>query len=204
LGAYQGGVYEALVEEDLHPDWTAGISIGAINAALIAGNAPEHRVEKLREFWELVTSSYFLRQFPRISGRAPTSSYADAALLPPRFDPQEYAGDYAALLKGDAVRTLLNQWSAARAFYLGAAHFFSPRPLTPWLWPQGSTEATSYYDTRPLGATLERLVDFDRINSGAMRLSVGAVNVRTGNIVNFDTTTHRIRAEHIMASGALP
>jgi NTE family protein len=62
LGAYQAGVYEALAEADLHPDWTAGISIGAINAALIAGNAPELRVERLRQFWQLVT-----RPFPSAS-----------------------------------------------------------------------------------------------------------------------------------------
>ena len=55
-----------------------------------------------------------------------------------------------------------------------------------------------------LKATLERLVDFDRLNSGETRLSVGAVNVRSGNLAYFDTTTHRIGAEHIMASGALP
>jgi NTE family protein len=57
LGAYQAGVYEALAEADLHPNWTAGISIGAINGALIAGNAPEARVDKLSAFWERVTAS---------------------------------------------------------------------------------------------------------------------------------------------------
>ena len=56
LGAYQGGVYQALAEAALHPDWVAGISIGAINAAIIAGNSPESRVDKLREFWDLVSS----------------------------------------------------------------------------------------------------------------------------------------------------
>src|SRR5882724_7070687 len=56
LGAYQAGVYEALSEADLHPDWIAGISIGAINGALIAGNAPEARVDKLRAFWDRVTA----------------------------------------------------------------------------------------------------------------------------------------------------
>jgi NTE family protein len=176
LGAYQGGVYEALVEADLHPDWTAGISIGAINAAIIAGNPPDERVEKLRQFWELVTS-------PGSLG---------------------YGTDFTALPKGDAARTLHNRWSAGRALSLGASSFFAPRPLTPWLWPHGSIEATSYYDTRPLRTTLERLVDFDRINGDDMRLSVGAVNVRTGNFVYFDSTTHRIRPEHVMASGALP
>jgi NTE family protein len=176
LGAYQGGVYEALVEAGLHPDWTAGISIGAINAAIIAGNPPDERVEKLRQFWELVTSP----------------------------GPLGYGTDFTALPKGDAARTLLNQWSAGRALSLGASGFFAPRPLTPWLWPHGSIEATSYYDTRPLRTTLERLVDFDRINSSAMRFSVGAVNVRTGNFDYFDSTIHRIRPDHVMASGALP
>jgi Predicted esterase of the alpha-beta hydrolase superfamily len=56
LGSYQAGVYQALAEADLDPDWVAGISIGAINAALIAGNPRESRVEKLREFWEAVST----------------------------------------------------------------------------------------------------------------------------------------------------
>src|SRR5271165_5329966 len=55
LGAYQAGVYQALAEAKLQPDWIAGISIGAINSALIAGNPPEKRVERLREFWEAVS-----------------------------------------------------------------------------------------------------------------------------------------------------
>src|SRR5580658_6628211 len=56
LGAYQGGVYEGLAKGGIHPGWIGGISIGAINAAIIAGNPPEVRVEKLRQFWELITS----------------------------------------------------------------------------------------------------------------------------------------------------
>src|SRR6185437_17090613 len=56
LGSYQAGVYAALAEAELQPDWVAGISIGAINGALIAGNAPEARVDKLRAFWERVTT----------------------------------------------------------------------------------------------------------------------------------------------------
>ncbi len=59
LGAYQAGVYQALAEADLHPDWVAGISIGAINSAIIAGNPPELRVQRLREFWETVSASPF-------------------------------------------------------------------------------------------------------------------------------------------------
>jgi NTE family protein len=86
----------------------------------------------------------------------------------------------------------------------GAPGFFKPRPIFPFAYPGGSIEATSLYDIASLKSTLERLVDFDRINSGTVRLSVGAVNVRSGNFTYFDTNTHKIKPEHVMASGALP
>ncbi len=177
LGAYQGGVYQALSEAGLHPDWIAGISIGAINSAIIAGNAPEHRVQKLREFWEGVTENPLWEL-----GDAPFSSQPE----------------------GDTARSVKNQWSAGLAIIGGAAGFFRPRMPSPWLYPWGTMEATSYYDIGALKRTLERLVDFDRINGDEMRLSMGAVNVRRGNFVYFDTTTHNIHPEHVMASGALP
>src|SRR6202040_2143508 len=97
-----------------------------------------------------------------------------------------------------------NQMSAAWALVGGAPGFFALRQPGPWLQPAGSLEATSFYETKLLKATLEQLVDFDRINSGEMRFSVGAVNVRTGNLVRFDNATRTIRPEHVMASGSLP
>jgi NTE family protein len=86
----------------------------------------------------------------------------------------------------------------------GASNFFTLRHPPAWLHPNGALEATSFYDTRILKSTLERLVDFDRINSGETRLSVGAVNARSGNFVYFDTTTHTIGPDHVIASGSLP
>ena len=56
LGAYQAGVYDELSRTYYTPNWVAGVSIGSINAALIAGNPPEHRVARLREFWYRVSS----------------------------------------------------------------------------------------------------------------------------------------------------
>src|SRR6186997_2070006 len=56
LGSYQAGAYQALCHHDFEPEWIAGISIGAINAAIIAGNPREKRVERLKEFWEMVSS----------------------------------------------------------------------------------------------------------------------------------------------------
>jgi NTE family protein len=102
------------------------------------------------------------------------------------------------------VRQWLNQMSANLALAGGVSGFFTPRFPAPWLHPPGTIEATSAYDTRSLKATLERLIDFDRINAQGMRFSVGAVNVRRGNFVYFDTATHRIGPEHFMASAALP
>jgi NTE family protein len=177
LGAYQGGVYEALAEANIHPDWVAGISIGAINAAIIAGNPPNSRVDRLREFWTQVTSSGLWNWS---------------------------ANPFADFARSDDTRNFLNQMNAGLAAAFGAAGFFSARPMMPWLQPGGSLAATSFYDTKSLKDTLERLVDFDRLNAGMTRFSAGAVNVRTGNFVYFDTNTHTIAPEHVMASGALP
>jgi NTE family protein len=177
LGAYQAGVYEALAEARIDPDWISGISIGAINAAIIAGNPPNDRVDRLREFWSEVTSG------------GPWSCLGDPS---------------SGLARGDAARNLLNNMSASFAFASGAQGFFAARPLPPWLQPAGTIEAMSFYDTRALWRTLERLVDFDRLNAGRTRFSIGAVNVRTGNFTYFDSTTHTIGPEHVMASGALP
>jgi NTE family protein len=105
---------------------------------------------------------------------------------------------------GDAARAGLNQLHAGLAVIAGAAGFFAPRYPPPWLYASGNANATSFYDTCQLRDTLERFVDFDRLNAGAIRLSVGAVNLRSGNFVYFDTQTHTIGPEHIMASGALP
>lgn len=177
LGAYQAGVYEALSENHLHPDWVAGISIGAINSALIAGNPPHRRVERLRTFWESITAT--------------DPWHLPMTLGLPHSD-------------SSGARKYANQMSAALAIVRGASGFFTPRLPPSWLQPAGSIEATSYYDTRSLRTTLEGLIDFDLINTGKTRLSVGAVNIRTGNFVYFDTTTHTIRPEHVLASGALP
>src|SRR5262249_50727208 len=165
----------ALAEADLHPNWIAGISIGAINSAIIAGNAPDKRVDRLREFWETVSAS---------------------PLGIPYLKSIE--------LQNPIVHHLVNQGRAVNILLFGAPNFFAPRLPPAALWPADAPDKASYYDTTPLKATLERLVDFDRINAGRMRFSVGAVNVGTGNFAYFDTTTDRIRPEHIMASGSLP
>jgi NTE family protein len=179
LGSYQAGVYQGLAEAKIHPNWVAGISIGSLNCAVIAGNPPERRVERLRAFWEFIC-------------RQPW--------LPTTWPPLPING----IGLPDALRVMVDSFEAGRAMLEGQNGFFVPRPwysLTPGQGPQ----TASFYDTRPLRATLERFVDFDRINqSGEMRVSVGAVNVRNGNLVYFDNTQRKLGPEHFMASGALP
>ena len=175
LGSYQAGAFQALCNSGFQPDWIAGISIGAVNAAIIAGNPPERRVDRLKEFWQLVSS-------------------------PVPWNPA---------LKGDRNRSAFNEASAAIIATFGVPGFFTPRIPPAPLWPNGSPQSQSYYDTSPLKKTLERLVDFDRINDLQCRLSVGAVGVTSGNFRYFDNVEFRrqgklIGPEHIMASGALP
>src|ERR1700738_1914055 len=175
LGAYQAGAYRALCGHDFMPQWVAGISIGAINAAIIAGNPPERRAERLKEFWQMVSSPV----------------------------------PWNTVTKSDRGRVLFNETSAALIATFGVPGFFTPRIPPAPLWPPGSPQSQSYYDTAPLHKTLERLVDFDLINDLKMRLSVGAVGVTSGNFRYFDNYEFKklgkkIGPEHIMASGALP
>jgi NTE family protein len=102
------------------------------------------------------------------------------------------------------LRQAYNFWSAQQAALTGQPGFFRPRPVPPLLAPPGGPAAISYYDTSPLKSTLERLVDFDRINAREIRLSLGAVEVETGRTVYFDNDSQKIGPEHVMASGALP
>jgi NTE family protein len=170
LGAYQAGAYEALAAAGQEPEWVAGISIGAINAALISGNKPENRVNQLRRFWEKVSSG--------LQG----SSF----------------------LPGNQGRSLFNETSSWLATLFGVPGFFTPRFPPPIFALPATDAALSFYDTAPLHATLTELIDFDRLNTDGIRVSVGAVNVESGNFRFFDTLKDKLSADHIMASGALP
>jgi len=180
LGSYQAGVFEGLAESGVMPTWIAGISIGALNTAIIAGNAPEHRVAALRGFWN------------EICHPADLIGHA-GAWLPAAFG------------FGDIARKWSSLWAASRALAEGQRGFFTPRSPLSVVDPAARVPSrVSYYDTTALRATLLKYADFDRINDGNIRVSVGAVNVRTGNLVYFDNTRTRLEPEHFMASGALP
>lgn len=168
LGAYQLGVYEAMNESGIQPDWVVGTSIGAINAALIAGNPPEQRFKQLLAFWNHVTHQTWL----------------DAGSILPRLG-KSYA----------------NMMTISR----GITGFFLPNPAS-WfglLAPLGVDNA-SYYLVNPLRETLNALVDFDLLNAGHPRVTVGAVSACTGAMSYFDSHDQRLTVEHILSSGALP
>lgn len=168
LGSYQAGVYQALQEAGIEPDWIIGTSIGAINASLIAGNEPQRRLEQLHAFWSRVQ-------------RAPHWSFASA-----------FAG-------------LGGRWSHWSTLTQGIPGFFTPNPLAHAgdAFPLGADHA-GYYSTAPLEHTLAELVNFELINKGRPRLTVGAAHVRSSRMRYFDTRDEKLDVRHIMASGALP
>jgi NTE family protein len=177
LGSYQAGAYEALHKAGIRPEWIAGISIGAINSAIIAGSPEDKRIDNLRSFWDMVSDG-------------PKSLMIDTP---------------------DLARKWLNEYSATYNALAGVQGFYLPRALTPWQYFTDSNARISYYDTTPLIDTLNRLVDFDLINHRAVRLSLGAVEVTSGNFDyfdNFPSSKHRkpthFTAQHVAASGALP
>jgi len=168
LGAYQAGVYEALHEHGIEPDWVIGTSIGAINASLIAGNAPEDRLDRLKEFWDRINRGYW--------------------------------GDGLSMLPflGSALANL-------STMTLGVGNFFRPNP---WAWTSPyaalGAESAGYYSTDALARTLTELIDFNRLNEGAPRVSLGAANVGNGDMHYFDSRKACLTLKHIMSSGALP
>lgn len=180
LGSYQAGVYEGLAEVGVEPTWISGISIGALNTAIIAGNAPGDRVEALRGFWNTICQ--------------PADMFGHVgALVPTVFG------------LPDVARKWSSMWAATRALTEGQKGFFAPRVPVPIAGlAKKQPNQVSFYDTAALRETLLRYANFDRINDGDVRVSVGAVNVRTGNLVYFDNTKMRLAPEHFMASGALP
>jgi NTE family protein len=145
LGAYQAGACAALEESGVRPNWIAGTAIGAVNAAIIAGNPPHERVPRLRRFWDEL-SRLAAREKPR-------------ALL----------------------RTAWRRWR-------------SP------MLPQREEPAVSVAELRRL---IDEVVDFERVNSGALRVVFGAVDPTTGAEILFDNDRHVLGCEHVLAGTPL-
>ncbi|UOD50997.1 DUF3734 domain-containing protein [Orrella daihaiensis] len=185
LGSYQAGVYEGLAQAGIHPNWVAGISIGALNCAIIAGNPPEKRVQRLHEFWETICMSPIVTPSLMSGHKDMVTQY-----LSPWGDMLESMG-----------HAMFSSMAAMSALVNGQDGFFKPRPMAPG---GGAPDTTSFYDTSPMIATLEKYADFDRINSGETRVSLGATNVASGNFVYFDSSEVKLTPKHFIASGSLP
>ncbi len=167
LGAYQIGVYQALAEAGIAPDWVVGTSIGAINAALIAGGPASDGLPRLREFWKRVESDRFM-----------------GMSLPSWFP--------------SAARNMMAVTNGIPSFFRpNTAAFMSAHAKL-------GAEQAGYYSVAPLAEALTELVDFDQINNGPIRLTVGASNVQTSEMTYFDSRDQPIDLRHVMASGALP
>lgn len=173
LGAYQAGAFRAIHERGYHPNYFAGVSIGAINCAIIAGNPPSKQIDRLTEFWETITPNL----------------WADFMVDYNEYEPAHH---------------LHNQLGALHSVFFGLEGFFKPRPFPPNLFTQSTPDSLSYYDTSHLRNTLERLVDFDRINNKKVTLCLGAVNVASGEMIFFNNQIDTITPDHVLASCALP
>jgi NTE family protein len=167
-GAYQGGVYQALHEAGIEPDWVIGTSIGAINGSIIAGNTIAHRLERLREFWS------------RVEGR-PSGLF------------------------GAIASTFGNQMTGLATLLNGVPGFFSPNAAF-LLGPEAlvGVEHAAMYSVDPLRKLLPELVDFDIVNSGKTRFTLGLVGVRDSQMRYFDTSYGKIGRDHVLGSSAVP
>jgi len=156
-GCYQAGVYQALHEAGIEPDWVIGTSIGAINGAIIAGNKVVDRLERLHEFWSSLEGWF--------------------------------AGP----------------WGSLTTLLAGVPGFFSPNLAVAWgVETKVGIERAALYSIDPLKKLLPKLVDFDLINSGKPRFTVGLVSVRTGQMRYFDSREGAIGLDHVLGSSAIP
>lgn len=154
LGAYQAGAYAALDSSGVRPNWLAGTGIGAVNAAIIAGNLPHERALRLRQFWQELSR--------RVAGHS-------------RIELRQ------------RTRAFIGRWSG--------------------LWRPPRVAAANTEPVLPLPELRELVqdaVDFDRINAGAVRLVLGAVNLGTGAETFFDNDRHVLGVDHVLASTAMP
>lgn len=173
LGAYQVGAFRAIHERGYVPNYLAGVSIGAINCAIIAGNPRKKQLDKLMEFWHTIIPSLW-------------------------SDPLIHFHNF------DYIHHLQNHLGALHSVFFGLDGFFKPRAIPPNDFSRDTPDRLSYYDTSELRETLEKVIDFERINSKEHTLCLGAVNVASGEMVFFNNQRTHITPEHIMASCSLP
>lgn len=173
LGAYQVGAFRAIHEKGYHPNYLSGVSIGAINSSIIAGNSRHKQIDKLMEFWHSIVPKLWTDAF--------------------------YKGEVSS-----TAHHIHNHIGAMHTMFYGLDGFFRPRTYPPTPLTADTPDKLSYYDTSILKNTLEKIIDFDRINDKKITLCLGAVNIVSGEMEFFNNQNVTITPEHVMASGALP
>jgi NTE family protein len=179
LGAYQGGIYEALHEAGIEPNWVIGTSIGAINAGIIAGNPADKRLDQLRKLW--TTMEY-------------KPWWGNSPFLEPWLG------------SGRLLADLTNQSANMMALFGGVAGYYTPNHALTWGGAKAAlgVERAALYDTKDLEKTMTALTDPACFNSKNPRLTVGTVNVKTGKMHYWDSERMPLALNHVLASAALP
>jgi NTE family protein len=168
LGAYHLGVCQRLFELDLVPARIVGASIGAVTGAILAGNPPDRRLERLHEFWDLAA---------QIDTPLPGSTFQDA-------------------------RARQSQAHGLNALAFGRPGLFNARLPGAWSLLPGALPDRALQDHRAMAGTLERLIDFDLLNSAKLPLAILALDMENGQEIWFDTTEREIEPLHLLASTA--
>ena len=199
LGAYQAGIYEGLHNQGITIDRISGISIGALNTAIIAGNLPENRLAALQGFWQTITQRNYTPSGFNIY-RQTTQNLEKMGKIDAisHFMPWVFENGF---LK-QQLRLLESSSEAFSTMIEGQKGFFKPRYFILY---DTTPNNLSYYTTDKLRETLEKYCDLSLVNDvSRMKVSVSAVNVRTGNFAIFSNENEELRYDHFIASGALP
>lgn len=199
LGAYQAGIYEGLHKQGIKIDCISGISIGALNTAIIAGNRPENRLAALQGFWNTITHRNYtpagMNVYRQTANELDKLSKID---MVSHFMPWIFENGF---LK-QQLRVMESTTEAWLTMIEGQRGFFKPRYFVPY---DTTPNHLSYYTTDKLRETLERYCDLKLVNDvNRMKVSVSAVNVRNGNFAIFSNENEELHYDHFIASGALP
>src|SRR5918994_5729560 len=200
LGAFACGVFKALVKKNIRIDIAAGTSIGAVNAAIIVGSKSDHPEKDLEEFWiELAESS-------------------------PMVIPDTFMFEYNTAARSYVTKKVSS--ASANAAIFGVPKMFVPRWQSSWNWEENASllkedkglqhfdprSWTYIYDHSPLAKTLDKYIDYKKLNFAAtkeelpeiLRLIITAVDVMTSKPLVFDNTKMEIKSKHILASSGYP
>lgn len=203
LGAFACGVFKALVKKDIRIDIAAGTSMGAVNAAIIVGSKTDHPEKDLEEFWlEIAESNHTI---------IPDTYLLDYDSIRGRYIPKQISSASANAAIFGVPKMFVPRWWSLQPTdqgILSDGEEDGPKPQyfnDPRSW-------TYVYDHSPLAKTLDKYVDYKKLNLAATkeelpqirRLIITAVDVMTSRPLIFDNTKMEIKAKHILASSGYP